>query len=235
MIDMDDTILDDASWVESCWSDACAEVKIRVPELEAGLVRREVRSRADAWWSDASRNQRGRLDLRTATREIVTQVFADLRYDPGLAADVANRYRDLREERVCVFPGAIETLEWLRERGVRLGMMTNGAGPAQRVKIERFGLASYFEHILIEGEFGRGKPDPLVFATLLGALRVEPRETWAVGDNLEFDVFGPMDAGIHGIWIDGSGSGLPDGAPRKPDRVITSLRDLMYENGWNHG
>ena len=133
-----------------------------------------------------------------------------------------------------LFDGAIETLEWLRSRGVRLGMMTNGAGAAQRVKIEKFGLASYFEHILIEGEFGCGKPDPRVFATLLNALRVEPADTWAVGDNLEFDVFGPMGAGIHGIWIDASGNGLPVGETRRPNRVIASFRELMYENGREH-
>ncbi|HEY8766898.1 MAG TPA: HAD hydrolase-like protein, partial [Dehalococcoidia bacterium] len=66
------------------------------------------------------------------------------------------------------------------------------------------------------------------------ALRVEPRETWAVGDNVEVDVFGAMDVGIHGIWVDASGRGLPAGATRRPDRVIASLRELV-NGGSEHG
>jgi len=235
LIDLDDTIVDDSGLVEGCWADACAEAGLRIPGLDVQTLRVEVRRQADAWRSDASRHQRGRLDLQAVTREIVRDVFERMGYDVALAAGVANHYRNLREERTCLFPEAIETLEWLWSRGVRLGMMTNGAGPAQRPKIERFGLAPYFEYILIEGEFGCGKPDQRVFSTLLDALRVKPEDAWAVGDNLEFDVFGPMDAGIHGIWVDASGRGLPDRATRKPDRVIASLRDLMSENGKKHG
>ncbi len=113
-------------------------------------------------------------------------------------------------------------------------MMTNGAAQSQRAKIERFGLAPYFQHIVIEGEFGCGKPDPRVFGALLEALGAKPAEAWAVGDNIEFDVFGAMDAGIHGIWVDPSGSELPEDA-RKPDRVIASIRELAGDNGRNHG
>lgn len=234
LIDLDDTIIDDSGLVEGCWGDACAEAGLRIPGLDVQTLRIEIRARADAWWSDDSRHKRGRLDLRAVTQEIVRDVFWRMGYDVAHSADVANRYRDLREERACLFPGAIETLEWLRSRGVRLGMMTNGAGAAQRAKIERFGLAPYFEYILIEGEFGCGKPDQRVFSTLLEVLRVKPEDAWAVGDNLEFDVFGPMDKGIYGVWVDASGRGLPDGASRKPDRVVASLRDLMSEKGSNH-
>jgi putative hydrolase of the HAD superfamily len=202
-----------------------------VPEIDPELLRSEVRSRADAWWKNATNNQRGRLDLRAATREIVKLVFEEMGYDVSLAAEVANRYRDLREERVCVFPGAIETLEWLRSQGVRLGMMTNGSSSGQRAKIERFELAAHFEHILIEGEFGVGKPHPRVYATLLDALRAPPEGTWAVGDNLEFDVFGAMDAGINGIWVDARGRGLPEGTTRQPDRIIASICELRTGNG----
>jgi putative hydrolase of the HAD superfamily len=231
LIDLDDTILDDTGCVEGCWVDACAEARLRIPGLDIETLRTEVRTRGDAWWSDASRNQRGRLDLRAASREIVRQVFDLMGYDVTLAADVANHYRDLREERVRPFDGAIETLDWLRARGVRLGLMTNGGGAAQRAKIERFQLAHHFEHIVIEGEFGCGKPDPRVFASLLQVLRLDPSEAWAVGDNLSADVFGAMDAGIYGIWVDHASRGLMADATRKPDRAISSIRELVSPNG----
>lgn len=227
LLDLDDTILDDGGTVEGCWIDACAEAGVRDPNLDVEALRRNVRAQADAWWSEASRNQRGRLDLRAATREIVRDVFEQLGYDVTLAADVADHYRDLRDERISLFEGAIETLEWLRAQDVRLGLMTNGGAAPQRAKVERFGLARYFEHIVIEGEFGCGKPDRRVFEDLLSALGVEPDEAWAIGDNLHADVFGAMDMGIHGIWLDRAGNGVPEGAGRTPDHVMRALHDLM--------
>lgn len=226
LIDLDDTILDDSGNVESCWADACAEATPRLPGLDAAALQRAVREYADSWWRDHERNRRGRLDLRAATREIVSEVMRRLGHDTSTAVAIANHYRDLREERTTVFPGAIETLERLRARGVRLGLMTNGAGPSQRAKIERFNLAPHFEHIVIEGEFGCGKPDPRVFQSLLAGLKVEPHETWAVGDNLEADVYGSMALGIHGIWHDFRREGLPEGSSVQPDRVIHALSEL---------
>ena len=44
---------------------------------------------------------------------------------------------------------ALETLERIKNMGILLGMITNG-GPVQRAKVERFGLGTYFDSILIE-------------------------------------------------------------------------------------
>jgi putative hydrolase of the HAD superfamily len=227
LIDLDDTILDDSGCVEACWADACTEAAKRVPGLDAAALQLDITTYANWWWSNADRTRIGRLDLHAATRKIVTETMRRMGVaDAKIAADVAILYRALRDQRSRLFEGAIETLEELRARGVRLGLMTNGAATPQRAKIERFGLAHHFEHIVIEGEFGAGKPDPRVFASLLEALRVEPGDAWAVGDNIEVDVFGAMDAGIFGIWVDASGRGLPVGATRQPDRIITTLREL---------
>jgi putative hydrolase of the HAD superfamily len=226
LIDLDDTILDDSGCVEACWIDACAEAAGFLRGLDPAVMRRRVRETADAWWANADRHQRGRLDLRAATTEIVAEVLAELGYDIGAAVTIANRYRDLREERVVVFAGAIETLEWLRGRGVRLGMMTNGSASGQRAKIERFALAQHFDHIIIEGEFGVGKPDARVFKALLRELRATADSAWAIGDNLTADVYGAMEVGIHGIWIDSTDRGVPVDW-REPDRTVRALADLM--------
>jgi putative hydrolase of the HAD superfamily len=235
LIDLDDTILDDSGSVERCWADAGAEAARRVPGLDAVALQDAIAAHASWWWSDSERTKRGRLDLQAATLEIFGDVMQGHGcIDADIVTGIAKFYRALRNERATVFEGAIETLVWLRARGVRLGLMTNGGGPAQRAKIERFGLAPYFEHIVIEGELGCGKPDRRVFETLLRALRVKPRETWAVGDNIEVDVFGAMDVGIRGIWVDASGRGLPAEATRLPDRVIASLSELV-NGGSEHG
>ena len=228
LLDLDDTILDDAGCVDACWADACAEAERLIAGLQAAALREAIDARASWFWSHPERHRRGRLNLREATGEIVAYALEQLGYaDPGAAHRIANHYRDLREERACLFPGALETIKELCRRGVRLGMMTNGAAAAQRAKIERFGLAPHFGCIVIEGEFGVGKPHRSVFERLLAELEARPERTWAAGDNLEWDVAAPQSLGIFGIWVDGAGKGLPAGSPYRPDRVIRRLAELL--------
>ncbi len=227
LLDLDDTILDDSGCVNECWAEACAHAE-QLTGIQPDLLQQTIREYASWWWADGERNRTGRLDLRRATRHVVGEALQRLGYSNGDAAQaIANHYRDLREERAKLYPGAIETIKWFRNQGIRLGLMTNGAAAAQRVKVERFGLAEHFDHIVIEGEFGVGKPDRRVFESLLDALRTEPTAAWAVGDNLEADVVGAMELGIYGIWVDRSGRGVRDDAAKHPDRIIGALSDLM--------
>ena len=228
ILDLDDTIIDDSGGVDASWEEACREATLQIEGLDPDALHVAIEERRDWYWSDAARHREGRLDLRAASTLIVDQALGVLGYNrPGAGAEIANRYRDLREERLVLFPGAIETIEWFRARGIRLGMATNGSAAGQRAKIERFGVAPYFERIIVEGEFGLGKPHREVYEALFAALGAEPAKTWSVGDNLEFDVGGPQAFGAFGIWVDGPGTGLPEGSRVRPDRVIRSIRELI--------
>jgi putative hydrolase of the HAD superfamily len=147
--------------------------------------------------------------------------------DPGLVKTIAETYRDLREAAIRPFPGAIETLDRLRSSGVRTGLITNGSGVAQRAKIERFDLVQRFDYILIEGEFGCGKPDERVYRAALDALCALPDSAWMVGDNLEWDIAAPQRLGLRTVWVDLVRSGLPAGSTVQPDRIIRSIEELL--------
>ncbi len=232
LIDLDDTLLDDTRYADGCWTDACAVAEARLPGVDIRRLRAAIDKLSSWFWSDPKRHRTGRLDLRRITRTIIEQVFAKLGInDTDLAHEVAETYRDLRQQRSTLFPGATDALDRLRAEGVRLGMMTNGAAGAQRAKIERFDLGRYFDHIVIEGEFGAGKPDRRVFETLLSALDAAPEDTWAVGDNLEFDVLAPMQHGLHGIWVDLWGAGV-DGRPDRPHRIVSAFTEIVGPPAW---
>lgn len=108
-------------------------------------------------------------------------------------------------------------------------LVTNGDAGMQRDKLARFDLAPCFDVILIEGEFGTGKPDAAVYHHVLGALGVAPGAACMVGDNLEWDVTGAQRVGAGGVWIDRAGAGLPAGHDARPDRVIRSLDELAHD------
>lgn len=106
-------------------------------------------------------------------------------------------------------------------------MMTNGATATQREKIERFDLARHFDYLLVEGEFGIGKPDARVYQHVLDTLKVEAASAVMIGDDLVRDVAGPQRAGMMGVWIDRAGAGVPASSEIRPDRIISSLRELL--------
>lgn len=240
IFDLDDTILDDSSAVESCWRAACEEAARRIGSNSVQTLRNAIDSvsvqtlrnaidrQRDVYWSDPERHREGRLDLRAATRRIVALALEELGVGNSREAKtIAETYRDMREERTRLIPGAIDVLERTKELGIGTGMITNGDAAGQRKKIERFGLAQYFDSILIEGEFGYGKPDPRVYEATLQALASDPSRTWIVGDNLEFDIGAAQRLGIYGIWVDGGGNGLPAGTTIHPDRTIASIAELL--------
>jgi putative hydrolase of the HAD superfamily len=136
-----------------------------------------------------------------------------------------------REDALQPFPGAIEALRHLRGQGVRLALITNGNADAQRRKIDRFDLSPLFDSILIEGEFGVGKPDERVYLHALDQLNVKPEEAWMVGDDLEWDVRAPQRLGMFAIWLDFAGRGLPESSLVRPDRIIRSLSELVWPKG----
>jgi putative hydrolase of the HAD superfamily len=121
----------------------------------------------------------------------------------------------------------VATLAALRDLGVRLGLITNGAAEPQRAKIDRFDLAQYFGVIVVEGEFGVGKPDPRVYRHAMGALGVTPEQTWMVGDNFGWEVEAPQALGITAIWCDHAATGIPAHETATPDRVVTSISELL--------
>jgi putative hydrolase of the HAD superfamily len=101
--------------------------------------------------------------------------------------------------------------------GIKLALVTNGAAAPQRAKIARFELEPLFDAIVVEGEFGRGKPEPAVYAHALSSLGVAAADAWMVGDNLEWDVATPRRLGMRGILI----------APIAPNGLDASAADAI--------
>jgi HAD superfamily hydrolase (TIGR01509 family) len=228
LLDLDDTIVDFSRGADPCWRGICERFAPRIEGVTAEELFAAIKERRAWFWADPVRHRRGRLHIDEARREIVAAALAQLGVAaPALAREIADTYVSERERTVQPFPGAIGALRHLRDQGVRLALITSGNGAIQRQKIERFGLAHLFDCILIEGEFGIGKPDERIYLYALDELGAEPEETWMAGDNLEWDVGAPQALGITGIWVDFAGQGLPEGTPVHPDRIIRSLTELV--------
>ena len=230
LFDLDDTILAFSECAEPTWRRICEKFAFRVEGLKTEVLFEAIRQSRTWFWQNPERHRRGRLNLGMARREIVAGAFHRLKINDGtLANEIADSYTSKREETVQLFPGAIEALHRLREKGIRLALITNGNADEQRRKIEKFGLANLFDYILVEDEFGVGKPDERVYVHSLDRLNVEPEDTWMIGDNLDWDVKSPQRLGIFAIWVDFAGKGLPDATQVHPDRIIRNLSEILEE------
>lgn len=227
LLDLDDTILADSESARYCWKVVCQRFAPQAGYAPDELLA-TIRGYANWYWSDPERHRQGRLDLNASRREIVAAALRSMGIDnPLLAIEMAQAYIDVRDATVRPFDGAMDALRSFRERGLRLALITNGNAAFQRRKIDKFGLAPFFGCILIEGEFGLGKPDERVYRHALDQLQVIPQDTWMVGDHLEFDVAASQRLGIFSIWVDVAGSGLPESSLVRPDRIIRTLSELI--------
>jgi putative hydrolase of the HAD superfamily len=184
------------------------------------------------FWSDEDKNGVWRFRLVEARAIIVSGVFQELKsHHAGLTDEIAHRFAErfsaYRDEQCRFFPGAIETVDEFKRRGVKLGLVTNGASDTQRGKVVRYDLARRFDHVQIEQEVGFGKPREQAYLHAMEALGVTASETWMVGDNLEWEVVAPQRLGIYSVWNDHLGRGLPPGSKVVPDRIVRSIAELI--------
>ena len=228
LIDLDDTILAYEPGSVDVLRTVCADYADKLPDWTVEQLVAGIDSYRRWFWSDPARHQRARLSTSNIRHEIMIGAFRQMGIQSlRIARSMGDAYGRERERRVRPFPGAVETLATLQQAGVRMALITNGNSASQRGKIDRFDLERYFDLIIIEEEFGVGKPDERVYLHALDQLDAQPHETWMIGDNLAWEVEAPQRLGITGIWHDYRGRGLPEGSSVRPDRIVRSLRDVL--------
>jgi putative hydrolase of the HAD superfamily len=228
LLDLDDTIVSHSDGTEELWQKLCYQYAAMIEGLNPDVLYSAVREISHWYWSDFERHRLGRLNMKETRREYIALTFSKLGVENREVSNrLADAYTEQREDLVYLFPGAFNTLQTLKNQGIKLGLITNGTSETQRAKIEKFGLAPFFDCITIEGEFGQGKPEIEVFRHTLGKLNVKAAGAWMAGDDLARDIAGANNAGIYSIWIDPENRGLPEDSPGKPDRIIQSISRLL--------
>jgi putative hydrolase of the HAD superfamily len=102
----------------------------------------------------------------------------------------------------ALFPDAKSTLDRLRIRGMKLGVITNGTVLSQWSKIQNCGLESLVDEILISEREGIKKPHPDIFRRAAERLEVEVTKCVFVGDNPVNDIAGAAEVGMLPVFIE---------------------------------
>lgn len=158
-------------------------------------------------WEEAIRETRGGTGNRKLAEECYFLWKSARLQHMTLAEDVKAMLTELRKE-------------------VRLLLLTNGDRQTQREKIEACACASYFDAIVIGGEHREEKPAPSIFYHCCDLLGVQPADCVMVGDTLETDIQGGLNAGLKAtVWVNRSGSVPLKSAP-VPHYVVSSVLEL---------
>jgi putative hydrolase of the HAD superfamily len=140
--------------------------------------------------------RRARLRDLVPSQTILADKEADRLFDMYL-----ERYQENWELYLDVLP----CLERYRDHS--LGVISNGNPQQQNNKLERLGIRDYFQVVVISGDLGIAKPDPVIFTIACGRAGRREQECVFIGDDLVSDAQGGARAGLHPIWLDRKGSG----------------------------
>ncbi|WP_090821389.1 HAD family hydrolase [Paenibacillus sp. yr247] len=251
LFDLDDTLLWDDLSVKEAFVATCAEaakhVAVNPEELEAS-VRKEARDLYESFetfpftkmiginpfeglWANFTQgeneNFRKLEKLAPGYRtESWTRGLQALGIeDRELGYKLGELFPAERRSRPFVYEETFRVLDALKGN-YQLLLLTNGSPDLQKEKLAGVpNIASYFNHIVISGEFGEGKPAISIFNHALGLLGIQAEEGIMIGDKLTTDILGSGSIGMRNIWI--NHHGLQSGDEIVPVYEVSRLQDIL--------
>jgi putative hydrolase of the HAD superfamily len=138
--------------------------------------------------------------------KLSTQRFIDTYKRLGVNAEsfaekFSEDYISESPNKTKLFPQTIETLEYLKNKGYRLFLLTNGFVEVQKVKIRDSKLESFFERMITSEEAGYQKPHEKIFEFALQIVKAEKADCLMIGDDLESDIEGAQNFGIDTVFF----------------------------------
>ncbi len=121
--------------------------------------------------------------------------------DEKFAKDLGLRFLHLLPTRTLLFPHTKELLAYLCNKGYKLHLITNGFEETQHNKLKHSGIASYFLEVITSECSNSIKPKREIFEYAFMKAKAEPEESIMIGDSIEADIQGAMNAGIDQVFV----------------------------------
>ncbi|GAC1408210.1 MAG: hypothetical protein NVSMB64_16130 [Candidatus Velthaea sp.] len=225
LFDLDDTLHDDTAAYQTAALMVARDVARAHPIDPDALLRAYV-AEASAFWKALSVEHLSAGIIDTRAQMWLDALRAVGLAEAGLADRCAADYGRYRSEVLELSPGALDLVQTLRERGCKVGIVTNGFAATHHEKIARLGLTAHIDGLFLADEMGMVKPDPEVFLHACTVLGSSPDRTAMVGDRYDRDVIGAHAAGLFTVLIDVHEIPLPEGQPR-PDAIVDTIGEVL--------
>ena len=143
-----------------------------------------------------------------------------------LCLEISDKFLDFCASKPGVIDGAHELMDYLKRKGYRMHMCSNGFHEVQYKKLEACGLKDYFDTIILSEDAGVNKPSPLYFDYALKVSGANKETTLMIGDNLQSDILGALNAGIDAMLVN-RWNVSPEEFPQNLTFVVNHLCDIM--------
>ncbi|WP_353313736.1 HAD family hydrolase [Candidatus Albibeggiatoa sp. nov. NOAA] len=157
-------------------------------------------------------------NLHELRRINIKQVVNAVGYDEAIIEPALDIFDNARHK-VKPYHDVIPALERLY-KNYTLCALTNGTADVKRIDK----LARFFTVSLRAGDVGHAKPHPALFETACQRCEVEPEQVLHIGDHVDSDVLGALQAGMHAIWMNRKKQDW--NAEHQPHAIIHSLEEL---------
>jgi len=252
LFDLDDTLLWDERSVEEAFQATCARASEKVPGLDPVKLEAEVRREAralyesyetypftkmiginpfEAFWAHFSGGEQEEFrklqQLAPGYRvEAWTRGLKAVGVDdPSLGEELAQLFPKERRARPYVYEETFRILDALQGH-YKLLLLTNGAPDLQQEKLDGVPkLEAYFDHIVISGVHGVGKPAESIFHHAMELLGIDASEGIMVGDKLTTDILGSNRVGMINAWLNRHGITRTDEIV--PKHEVKDLNELL--------
>jgi phosphoglycolate phosphatase len=142
------------------------------------------------------------------------------------------KHEEILLDKTTLMPGAKDTLESLKAKGIRMGLVSNKDGRFVRRITKHLGIDDFFEGVICSDEAGKMKPDPACLNILMAKFGVTPDQTLYVGDST-IDILTGKNAGVRVIAIPTGSDTKSDLIASGPHRIINKLPELLCFLGQN--
>ncbi|HEX6593070.1 MAG TPA: pyrophosphatase PpaX [Bacillota bacterium] len=151
--------------------------------------------------------------------------------DPKQADDMLQTYlkhnHTYHNHYVKTFPYVLETVQHLRNRDIKMGVVTTKMRKGAYMGLRHTGLARLFETVVTLDDVKRPKPHPEPVCKAMKELEGEVETTLMVGDN-SYDIEAGHNAGMHTAGVAWSQRGRDFLQQYKPTYMLEDMRDLLH-------
>ena len=160
------------------------------------------------------------LDFWTLTERALDYAFARISsVDRALRGRLLEAYLSLD-----AFPDARSALAQLKNRSLRLAILSNGSPRMLTAAVDASGLGQLLDGVFSVDAVHMYKPRPEVYALVTDGFAVTPQDVAFVSSN-RWDIMGAAAFGFHPIWV--NRAQMPEEyADRPPDHVVHNLAAL---------
>lgn len=207
LFDLDDTLFDH----RGCARDALTTVQQSHSCFQSMAFDALERAHAEFLEELHAEVMLGRVPIDVARIERFRRLLesAGVRDHGETAGELATLYRETYTTRRRAVAGAAALMSAVKPHA-KIGIVSNNVLDEQQEKLRVCGLDQFVDELVVSGEVGVSKPDPLIFHAAMNRLRVTADEAVMIGDSWLADVEGARGVGIRAIWFNPSGSAPPD-------------------------